>query len=81
MMQLVQMEEDQFIVGFHQQVEKDRQKEWHDRHIKEKYFQRGYMVLLYDIKFAKHPGKLQTHWLGPYVIHFITDEGAIYLHH
>ena len=36
-------------------------------------------MLLYDNKFMKHLGKLQMHWLGPYVIHFITDGGAIQL--
>ena len=30
---LVELEEDQFIAGFHQQVQKDREKSWHDRHI------------------------------------------------
>ena len=34
--QLIQLEEDCFIAGFHQRVEKDRQKAWHDRHIKNK---------------------------------------------
>ena len=32
--QLVHLKEDHFIVGFHQHVAKDRQKVWHDRHIK-----------------------------------------------
>ena len=36
MEQLMQLEEDQFIVGFHQHIEKDRQKAWHDHHIKKK---------------------------------------------
>ena len=35
------------------------------------------MVLLYDNKFVKHPCKLQMDWLGPYVIHFMTDRGAV----
>ena len=34
--QLIQLEEDCFIAGFHQQVVKDRQKAWHDHHIKHK---------------------------------------------
>ena len=34
--QLMQLEEDHFIVGFHQHVEKDRQKAWHDHHIRNK---------------------------------------------
>ena len=37
------------------------------------------MALLYDSKFTKNLGKLQMHWLGPYVIHFIIDGGAMQL--
>jgi hypothetical protein len=36
--QLVQLEEDRFVTGFHQQVQKEREKAWHDRHIKQKSF-------------------------------------------
>ena len=36
--QLIHLEEDRFIVGFRQHIEKDRQKVWHDRHIKNKQF-------------------------------------------
>ena len=32
--QLVQLEEDRFVARFHQRVEKDRQKAWHNPHIK-----------------------------------------------
>lgn len=39
MSQLISLEEDRFIVGFHQQVQKEREKVWHDRHIKQKKFQ------------------------------------------
>jgi hypothetical protein len=35
---LVQLEEDRFIIGFHQQVQKSRENVWHDRHIKQKKF-------------------------------------------
>ena len=35
------------------------------------------MVLLYDNKFNKFPGKFIMHWLGPYVIKEITDDAAI----
>jgi hypothetical protein len=55
--QLVQLEEDRFVAGFHQQVQKEREKAWHDRHIKQKKFQVGDLVLLYDSKFMQHPGK------------------------
>ena len=76
---MVQLEEDRFLAVFHQRIEKDQQKAWHDRHIKNKHFQQGDLVLLYDNKFTKNPGKLQMHWLGPYVISFITEGGALQL--
>ena len=37
-LQLFHLEEECFIVGFHQNVGKQRQKTWHDRHIKNKQF-------------------------------------------
>ena len=36
--QLIQLEEDRFIAGFHQRIEKDQQKAWHDCYIKNKQF-------------------------------------------
>ena len=36
--QLLNLEEDRFIAGFHQKVQKAREKAWHDRHIKNKIF-------------------------------------------
>ena len=77
--QLIQLEEGHFITGFHQQVVKDRQKAWHDCHIKKKQFVKGDLVLLYDSKLIKHPGKLQMHWLGLYLVHSITSGGAVQL--
>jgi hypothetical protein len=36
--QLMMMEEDRILAGFHQQVQKERDKDRHDRHIKRKNF-------------------------------------------
>jgi hypothetical protein len=36
-------------------------------------------VLLYENKFLQHPGKLQMHWLGPYVIGYVTEAGDVQL--
>ena len=36
-------------------------------------------MLLYESKFMKHPGKLQMHWLGPYLINSITSKGVVQL--
>jgi len=74
--QLVELEEDRFIVGFHRQVQKEREKAYHDRHIKKKAFKKGDLVLVYDNKFLKHPGKFRMHWLGPYEIAYVTEGGA-----
>ena len=70
--QIVQLEEDRLIVGFHQHVEKDQ-------HIKNKQFSQGDLVLLYYSKFMKHPSKLQMHWLGPYLVNFITSGVVVQL--
>ena len=36
-------------------------------------------MLLYDSKFMKFPGKLKTHWKGPYIVQKVTDGGAVQL--
>jgi hypothetical protein len=72
---LVELEEDKFIAGFHQQVQKERENAYHDRHIKKKAFRQGDLVLIYDSKFKKHLGKFRTHCLGPYEITYVTKGG------
>jgi len=75
--QLLTMEEDQILTGFHQQVQKSRDKSWHDRHIKKKMFKEGDLVLMYDNKSFQHPGKLRMHWLGSYEVKYVTDGGVV----
>jgi len=36
-------------------------------------------MLLYDSKFEKILGKFRMHWLGPYMVKEVTDEGAVQL--
>ena len=55
--QLVWLEEDQFVACYHQRVEKERKKAWPERHIKFKWFNIRYLVLLYVKKIVKHRGK------------------------
>jgi hypothetical protein len=59
--QLVELEEDKFIARFHQQVQKEREKVYHDRHVKKKTFKQGDLVMVYASKFIKHPGKFRMH--------------------
>ena len=75
LLQLIRLEEECFVAIFHRNVEKQRKKVWHDRHIKIKHFEVGGLVHMYDSKFFKHLGKLQTHWLGPYVVKEIAEGG------
>ena len=78
-MQLKNLEEYRFLVGFHQQVQKECKKAWHNRHIKMRTFKVNDLVLLYDSKFDKFLGKFHMHWLRPYAIKEITDGGAVQL--
>jgi hypothetical protein len=67
------MEEDRILASFHQEVQKARDKDWHDRHIKRKSFKEGDLVLVYDSKSLQYPGKFKMHWLGPYKVKIISD--------
>ena len=37
------------------------------------------MVLLYDNKLTKFPGKFCMHWLGPYQVKYVTTSGIVQL--
>ena len=76
LLDLVELEEDQFVAGFHQQVQKEREKAQHDRHIKSKTIKVGDLVLPYDSKFVWFLGKFCMHWLGPYQVRHVTEGGA-----
>jgi hypothetical protein len=78
-MEVQELEETRFLADFHQLVEKARQKYWHDKHIKSKAFAEGDKVLLYDIRYQKHLGKLRMHWLGPFIVAEIRPSRAVRL--
>ena len=50
---------------------------WHDKFIKNKEFQVGDWDLLFDSKFKDFKGKFTTHWLGPYEIQEVFDNGSV----
>jgi hypothetical protein len=76
---LMIMEEVRILAGFHQEVQKARDKAWHDRHIKRNNFKEGDLVLMYDTKSLQHPGKIKIHWLGPYEENTMMDGGDVQL--
>ena len=57
-------------------MQKTREKAWHDRHIKSKAIKAGDLVLMYDSKFVRFPGKFCMHWLGPYQVRHVTKGGV-----
>jgi hypothetical protein len=73
---LIELEEYRFIAGFHLQVQKEREKAYHNRHIKKRAFKQGDLVLVYDSKFMKHPWKFRMHCLGPYEVAYVTEGGV-----
>jgi hypothetical protein len=73
------MEEGILITMHHQEVQKQQQKAWHDRHIKKKDIKNGDLVLLYDSRIKGKPRKLETTWLGPYVVEDIRSTRAVQL--
>jgi hypothetical protein len=77
--QLMELEEDMILVGFHKEVKKSRDKSYHDRHIKSKRFKEGDLVFLYDSKCFQHLGKFRMHWLGPYEVKTIKYGGSVQL--
>ena len=57
-------------------VQQQRAK-WHDKYIKEKKFQAGDWALLFDSKFKDFQRKFRTHWLGPYEIEEVFNNGVV----
>ena len=58
---------------------KKQRKQWHDAHIKKKQFKEGDWALLFDSKFRDHKAKFTTHWMGPYEIIQVYDNGSVKL--
>jgi hypothetical protein len=77
--QLMELEEDKIMAGFHHEVNKAKDKSCHDRHINKKKFKEGDLLLLFDSKYLQHPGKFKMHWLGPYEIKSVMDGGVVQL--
>ena len=75
--ELMELEEDKLLVKFHQGVQKQQQKAWHDQHIWHKEFHPDVLVVLYDNKFMQHPSKLHMHWLGPFQVDHIAKVSIV----
>jgi hypothetical protein len=47
----MEQEEERILVVFYQEVQKAKDKSWHDRHITKKIFKEGDLVLLYENRY------------------------------
>lgn len=56
---------------------KKQQAMWHDIFINKKHFQVGDWALLDDSKSKDFKGKFTTHWLGPYEIESVYENGLV----
>ena len=79
LLQLSNLEEHRQIMLQHQEIQKQQQKAWHDRNIKNKNLSVGDLALLYNSRVKGKPKKIYTKWMGPYVVNEIHANGSIRL--
>ena len=78
-MQLRKLEEHWLIALQHQEIQKQQQKAWHDRNIKNKNLLVGDLALLYKSRVKGKPKKLHIEWMGPYIVKEIHTNGSVQL--
>ena len=77
LIQLYKLEEHRLIAIQHQEIQKQQQKAWHDRNIKNKNLSVGNLVLLYNSQVKRKPKKLHIEWVGPYIVEEINANGLV----
>ncbi|PIN21873.1 DNA-directed DNA polymerase [Handroanthus impetiginosus] len=60
-------------------IYKEKTKRWHDKKIVERHFEPGQYVLLFNSRLKLFPGKLKSHWSGPFRITEVFPHGAVEL--
>ena len=63
----------------HQEIQKQQQKAWHDRNIKNKNLAVDDFALLYNSWIKGKPKKLHTEWMRPYIVEEIHPNGSVRL--
>ena len=81
MMVLNEMDEIRLLAFQTREAIQKHRKEWYDHHSRDekKAFQQGDLVLLYDSRYRKHLGKLKMHWMGPYRVVQVFNNGFVQL--
>ena len=68
LLQLSKLEDHRLMAIQHQEIQKQQQKAWHDRNIKNKNFSVGDIALLYNSRVKGKPKKLHIEWMGPFFL-------------
>ncbi|XP_024516387.1 uncharacterized protein LOC112341110 [Selaginella moellendorffii] len=77
--QLEKLDETRLLAFQAREVLQRQRKKWYDRHLRAKSFQEGDLVLLYESKYWKRPGKLKIRWIGPYRVKAVNINGSVKL--
>jgi len=56
---------------------KQQTKRWYDKHIMQKRFEKGDVVLLFNSRLRLFSGKLRSRWLGPFQFNKVHPSGAV----
>ncbi|XP_062074943.1 uncharacterized protein LOC133778948 [Humulus lupulus] len=76
-LQLNELEEMMFFSYENAKLYKEKTKRWHDQKIQARVFEKGQKVLLFNSRLKLFPGKLKSHWSGPFTIVKVYPFGAV----
>jgi hypothetical protein len=77
--ELEQLDETRAQAYLHMATIQNRRKSFYDSKLKIKKLKTGDLVLLYDTRFQKFPGKFIMQWFGPYKIYKAYENGSMEL--
>ncbi|XP_070049311.1 uncharacterized protein [Nicotiana tomentosiformis] len=75
--ELHELEEFRFHAFKNARMYKERMKIMHDKHILDRNFNPGDLVLLYNSRLRLFPGKLKSRWSGPFRVVQVFSSGAV----
>ena len=76
-LQLQELEEIRNEAYENSRIYKEKTKAFHDKMISKKQFVVGQKVLLYNSRLRLFPGKLQSRWIGPFIVINVFPHGAV----
>ena len=77
LLQLNELEEFRLNAYENARIYKEKTKKYHDRHIVQKHFEPGQLVLLFNSRLKLFPGKLKSKWSGPFRVVEVLPYGAV----